>query len=53
MSNDNLRDQMRRDLEKLDQAERRRLKGELEKRMPETWEASVKAARGEDDNDVE
>ena len=51
MNNNELRDQMRRDLEKLDQAERRRLKSELEKRMPKTWRAAVKAARGEDNND--
>ena len=47
MSNDELRERMRTDLEKLDQAEKRRLKSELEKRMAKTWDESVKAARGD------
>ena len=52
MSNDELRERMRTDLEKLDQAEKRRLKSELEKRMTRCWSESVKAARG-DNNDAE
>ena len=47
MDNDELREKMKRDLKKLDQVERRRLKRELAARMLKAWNESVKAAKKE------
>ena len=54
-NNDELRERIKRDLEKLDHAERRRLKRELAARMLKAWNESVKAAlaaKAKDNKDV-
>ena len=54
MNVDDFREKMKRDIDETkDPADRRRLEKDYLKRMERGWEASVKAARGEDSSDAE